>query len=49
MSDKTEQMIKRAFMITGTVFFIVASITILQIWSAIGEMGDALSSFPDFP
>lgn len=49
MSDKTEQMIKQAFMIAGTLFFVLMSISVLRIGSAIAAWGDAMSSFPDFP
>jgi hypothetical protein len=49
MSDKREQVIRWAFRITGTVFFVVASITILQIWSSVGEIREVMSILSDFP
>ena len=49
MSDKTEQMVKQAFMIAGTIFFVLMSISALRVGSAIAAWGEAMSSFPDFP
>ena len=46
MSEKTERMIKLAFMITGTICFIFISVTVLQVGSAMAEFGEAMSSFP---